>query len=1405
MAAADKDKNSSTDSGMGLADSDLDSSVSDVFSPSSLNLPTISSKLVPSKPAPNVNVTPVPSVMVNRPNVRTTTGTNSVEPTSPVIMRSTTVSSDSNVSACEDQTKSNLHVKKWRSADEYGSNTDNIFTTSDVNATGRPRSTSDVRHTRSHVRVFQLSYLGSLTLDKRVTQAMLPWITAEKSRKNAERTSILLQVSEKGLLGISEKKGSVLFEHRLHNVFRLAAGHRMLFSYQWKLEEDTPSSKLFAFEAKTKEDVSRICDTVKNATKNALQIDSGSHHTTRQVGLAALEELKDNNCTMFEVLYCGRVTVSHKSAPPTLIDDAIEKFKAHEQELQKKSLEASRKRHFSCEDQLDRIDSDSKECQTPHSQSLDQLDSSGSQSSTSGSVSSIPTSDSEKDGDLLPVERERSGSGASVNSRSSVNSDGPRSVRPTVKRQDTFLRLVTSKVTSHNRTMVFQIGRSALTLISTDKKSFALTKKFTEISFCSQGIKNPEYFGFICREADTNGNIFKCYVFKVQDEATVDTVMATLRQAFSAALEESKSHVVCETCPMHTFHKLCVSVKDLAPEKALNVMRKTVETLEDKQKSALAAFLRLEKPDDQQGQNELIMTFLRSLFEQKQAIHTHDCHSVLPNTLNGSAQKFTKAKTIEKIETNAPEGAFKKAKKSLTSSFENLLSRNKSKNSPESTRKKQLVTFRSQPSEVIAKADAETSPIEESVTSSPEHQITSLQVSTSPLSVNSTPDRLQPPPAPSTSPMTPPNSLPVKHCSMTEATSTRNNSQGNDEESSSDPPQRRRSKTLGDCPSPLSPQSPPPLTSAIPLSPLEFTTPRTQQPVKKRRNRPPPLKRTMSVDMSVGSPLPLTPSTAERRRMSFRQVIFKRVVTPMSEKKTIADIAEESEVFEENTDKGHVEQGSLGQEVSTGRFPNKTAVRALWQRAIQEQILLIRMDKENSKLQDRQNAVSESKQKMGYEELTPCLKEVVQKWETILKGTEEHYYLTEVIELLKQGIPRYQSGDVWIFLRSHMEKRKASFLQPCPEHEPYAELIKHLTTHQHAILIDLGRTYPNHPYFSNPLGRGQLSLFNLLKAYSLLDTEVGYCQGLSFVAGFLLMHMEEQAAFEMLVFMMYGLGCRRQYKPDMVALQIQMYQLSRLLHDFHRELHDHLEANEVSPSFYAAPWFLTFFTSQFPLGFVARIFDMMFAQGMEAIFKVALNILGCHSDRLLRCENFEELIEYIKDDLPKMTYVELEKVILQSFNQDISKELQAFEVEYHVIQEEMLHSPILLRSGSSEQEQLESANQNLRRHNEELLEQLQTARNTINNQEKTIHELQDREVRQKKELEKLYAERSNFIITMNKLLELIPQDTLQESGINLPNINLLTRVKTTRSNSIPSLVLFPSAQDRSHQNGNKIS
>lgn len=42
---------------------------------------------------------------------------------------------------------------------------------------------------------------------------------------------------------------------------------------------------------------------------------------------------------------------------------------------------------------------------------------------------------------------------------------------------------------------------------------------------------------------------------------------------------------------------------------------------------------------------------------------------------------------------------------------------------------------------------------------------------------------------------------------------------------------------------------------------------------------------------------------------------------------------------------------------------------------------------------------------------------------------------------------------------------------------------------------------------------GQESLFRVLKAYSLHDLEVGYCQGMAFVAGILLMYLPQEPAF----------------------------------------------------------------------------------------------------------------------------------------------------------------------------------------------------------------------------------------------------------------------------------------------------
>ena len=53
--------------------------------------------------------------------------------------------------------------------------------------------------------------------------------------------------------------------------------------------------------------------------------------------------------------------------------------------------------------------------------------------------------------------------------------------------------------------------------------------------------------------------------------------------------------------------------------------------------------------------------------------------------------------------------------------------------------------------------------------------------------------------------------------------------------------------------------------------------------------------------------------------------------------------------------------------------------------------------------------------------------------------------------------------------------------------------------------------------------------------------------------------------------------------------QMKLYQLSRLLYEINPNLYYLLKENEVTPFFYAAPWFLTLFASQFPIAFCARV------------------------------------------------------------------------------------------------------------------------------------------------------------------------------------------------------------------------
>lgn len=97
------------------------------------------------------------------------------------------------------------------------------------------------------------------------------------------------------------------------------------------------------------------------------------------------------------------------------------------------------------------------------------------------------------------------------------------------------------------------------------------------------------------------------------------------------------------------------------------------------------------------------------------------------------------------------------------------------------------------------------------------------------------------------------------------------------------------------------------------------------------------------------------------------------------------------------------------------------------------------------------------------------------------------------------------------------------------------------------IRRDIARTYPEHDFFKEKDGLGQESLFNVMKAYSLHDREVGYCQGSGFIVGLLLMQMPEEEAFAVFVKIMQDYKMRDMFKPTMAELGLCMYQLENLV------------------------------------------------------------------------------------------------------------------------------------------------------------------------------------------------------------------------------------------------------------------
>ncbi|KAF6068960.1 Rab-GTPase-TBC domain family protein [Candida albicans] len=241
----------------------------------------------------------------------------------------------------------------------------------------------------------------------------------------------------------------------------------------------------------------------------------------------------------------------------------------------------------------------------------------------------------------------------------------------------------------------------------------------------------------------------------------------------------------------------------------------------------------------------------------------------------------------------------------------------------------------------------------------------------------------------------------------------------------------------------------------------------------------------------------------------------------------------------------------------------------------------------------------------------------------------------KVKKMIRRGIPPEWRGNAWFFYAGGYEKLSKNV-------GTYERIVKATynvkTKDTEVIERDLNRTFPDNIYFNSSI-KGVFSsletlqqekeqetlliksLRRVLVAFAQHQPQIGYCQSLNFLAGLLLLFMEEEKAFWMLVILTERIipkvhsanleGVHTDQGVLMLCVKEYIPQLWQVLgKNFDGETlsEDKILSRLPPVTLVTSSWFMSVFVGILPIETTLRLWDILWYEGSKTIFRFSLTI-----------------------------------------------------------------------------------------------------------------------------------------------------------------------------------------------------